>query len=509
MSVASLRGKSGSLLGTHEDDALVYDAGFRHINGGAGADTLIVPPATTLDLFDRKIFGIDIFNLDGGDSTIILDASQVMRLTSAPHTLQITGVAGDAVYAGDGWSYLGISGADAIYQNHGATLIVDTHVRRSGILDHAPDAQGDKSLTVMEDSNATPLAIGAPLELDGDPLAVTVTEVPNAAIGAVFLGATDGGTAVIEGQALTVAQLGRLVFTPVHDPSGMAGTFGYSAADQGTPLGLQDTQAVTIDVLPAPTGSRVLEQVPAYSWYHGCGPTAVASVFGYWDVQGYATYFDASGWDQVRATVNVQDEISSPLHNAKYDPTPDDPSLAVPPMTSIADFLHTSQDPSGYGWTYLSSIEPGMEGYARSRGEPLDAWTVGADTTTWQTLVSEIDAGHPSVFLVDTNGDDITDHFVPVLGYDDRGAAGRWYGAYTTWSESETVSWFPFQPMASGTTWGVGYATFVDEPGALAAHASPVDSAQSAAGGFIDFEPVAGVVGSSAPLATAAEFWAA
>lgn len=499
---AVIRGKSGSLFGTNEDDALIYDPAYTHINGGPGVDSLDVPSATTLNLFDHDIFNVESFSLHGGNSTIILNAEEVTRLTSAPHTVQIAGLAGDAVYAGDGWSYFGTSGSNAIYKNEDATLIVETDVRRSGIVDHSPDAQADKILTVMEDSKATPLAIGAPAELDGDPLVVTVVDVPNSAIGSVFLSATDGGAAVVKGQALTVAELERLVFTPARDATGSAGVFSYTVADQGTPLSLSDTQTVTMDVLPAPEGPRVIDYVPAYNWYHGCGPTAVASVFGYWDLQGYADYFDASAWDEVRYTVNVQNEISSPAHNAKYDPTPDNPLLPVPPMTSIADFLHTSQDPLGYGWTYLSYIEPGMEAYANLRGQPLDAWTVMVNSTTWQTLVSEIDAGRPSVFLVDTNGDATTDHFVPVLGYDDRGAEGLWYGAYTTWSESETVSWFRFQPMGSGTSWGVGYATFVDQPDALTQRVSTITDAQTATGGYME-DPAVELIGIDAQFTMA------
>lgn len=491
---AVTRGRSGSLLGTREDDTLVFDPMYKHINAGPGVDTLVVPPAITLDLLDQHIFGVEVISLGGGNSTVVLDAGQVMRLTSAPHTLQVTGIAGDCVQAGDGWSYLGVSGSSAIYTNQDATLLVETDVRRSGIVDHSPDAQPDKLLSVTENSDATPLAIAAPAELDGDPLAVTVLDVPDPVIGSVYLSATDGGTAVVEGQALTVAQLERLVFTPVQDADGAAGVFSYSVSDQGTPLGLSDTQAVTLAVLPASEGPRVLDGVPAYSWYHGCGPTAVASVLGYWDVQGYADYFLASGWEQVRYTANVQDEISSPAHNAKYDPSPDDPSLPVPPMTSIADFLHTSQDPLEYGWTYVSDIEPGMEAYAATMGQPLDVWTVRVGTTTWQTFVDEIDAGHPSVFLVDTNGDAVTDHFMPVLGYDDRGGGGLWYGAYTTWSETETVSWFQFQPMGSGASWGVGYVTFVDQPGLVAQRVSTITDAETAMGGYMD-DPAVGLVG--------------
>jgi len=77
-----------------------------------------------------------------------------------------------------------------------------------------------------------------------------------------------------------------------------------------TPLGLGTAYRAPVS----------LSNVPAYNWYHGCGPTAAASIMGYYDVHGYSNLFDASGWDAVKQTANVQDQISSPAHNAKYDP---------------------------------------------------------------------------------------------------------------------------------------------------------------------------------------------
>jgi hypothetical protein len=210
----------------------------------------------------------------------------------------------------------------------------------------------------------------------------------------------------------------------------------------------------------------VLSSVPAYSWYHGCGPTAVASVFGYWDLHGYGNLFDASGQD-LFLTANVQDQISSPAHNAKYDFTPDNPNLPAPPDTSIADYFHTSEGSLGYGWSFQSDAPEAFSGYAAYRGYDFsssDEYFYSG--FTWDLFTSEIDAGRPVLFLVDTGGTGSTDHFVPVFGYDDRGAAGRWYGFYTTWSEDETVAWEPFRGLAAGHAWGIAYATFARPFGA-------------------------------------------
>ena len=206
----------------------------------------------------------------------------------------------------------------------------------------------------------------------------------------------------------------------------------------------------------------ILDHVPAYNWYHGCGLTAAASVIGYWDLHNYDNLFDASGWEDVRLTQNVKDHISSPEHNAKYDPKPDDPHLPDPPNTSIADFFHTSEGSLNYGWSYLSYADDAFIGYADHRGYEFDARNEWFDSFAWDDFTAEIDEGRPLLFLVDTNADSTTDHFVPVMGYDNRGAEGLWYALYTTWSENEDIVWHEFRGMSNVWTWGIGYATIVN-----------------------------------------------
>ncbi len=230
---------------------------------------------------------------------------------------------------------------------------------------------------------------------------------------------------------------------------------------------------LAVTVRAATAAPVLLSDVPSYRWYHGCGPTAAASVFGYWDLHGYEDLFDASGAD-VFLTNNVKDQISSPEHNAKYDHE-DDANLPVPPMTSIADWFGTSVDPLGYGWSYVSKADDAFTGYADYHGYEFDAWneSVRSGNFIWDDLVAEIDAGRPMMFLVDTKGDGRTNHFVPVFGYDDRGDEGCWYALYSVaiLSELETVVWKQFRPMSSDYTWGVGWGTFVQpvpEPAGLA-----------------------------------------
>lgn len=229
---------------------------------------------------------------------------------------------------------------------------------------------------------------------------------------------------------------------------------------------------------PAIASPVSLSNVPAYNWYHGCGPTAAASIIGYYDLRGYDNLFTASGWEAVKLTANVQDQISSPAHNAKYDSNPDVATLPVPAKTSIADWFQTSVN-QPYGWSYASdAIGPNgaFEGYATYRGYHCMTDSAAAGYSSgWNFLVTEIDAGRPMLFLVDSDGDRSTDHFVPVFGYEDRGSAGLWYECYTTWTETETPAWYEYRPMSSAYTWGVAYeasvqfdALSVPEPSAIA-----------------------------------------
>ena len=196
----------------------------------------------------------------------------------------------------------------------------------------------------------------------------------------------------------------------------------------------------------------VLDYVPSYSWYHGCSPTASASIIGYWDLHGYDNLFDSSGWDNVKLTENVKDHISSPEHNSKYDPNPDNPNLPTPPDTSIADFMHTSEGSLNMGWTYISNIDNGLRDYPNYMGYTFAAQSV---SITWENYISEINVGNPLLINVDRSGNGSVDHSMTGIGYEDRGDDGLWYASYNTWHESETIDWYQFRPLSSDYSFGI------------------------------------------------------
>ena len=197
----------------------------------------------------------------------------------------------------------------------------------------------------------------------------------------------------------------------------------------------------------------VLDYVPSYNWYHGCSPTASANIIGYWDLHGYDNLFTASEWDNVKLTENVKDHISSPEHNAKYDPKPDNPDLPTPPDTSLGDFMHTSEGGLNMGWTYPSSIDNALRNYPNYMGYTFTSQYFGAN---WDNYMAEIDAGHPVLLNVDAVGNDSTvDHSMTGIGYEDRGEDSLWYASYNTWHESETIDWYQFRPRSIDYIFGI------------------------------------------------------
>jgi Bacterial Ig domain/von Willebrand factor type D domain/RTX calcium-binding nonapeptide repeat (4 copies) len=109
---------------------------------------------------------------------------------------------------------------------------------------NAPDANPDKTITLAEDSEATSLAITAPMDKDGDPLTLTVNTIPDSAKGQIR---RSDGTIVAVGGTLTLDQLTNLTFVPAANANGSAGAFSYSVSDG---KGGSDSQAVTINITP-------------------------------------------------------------------------------------------------------------------------------------------------------------------------------------------------------------------------------------------------------------------
>jgi hypothetical protein len=263
--------------------------------------------------------------------------------------------------------------------------------------------------------------------------------------------------------------------------------------------------AVTSSVI-ATGGTEVVLGVPGYEWRHGCGPTAVGMVAGYYDMRGYDDLFDGSASSQtdgVNQGIASQHNSSNPGHYEDYSQPIDssgslqndksEPGEIAHDSDCIADLMRTSWsvDDMRYGWSYSNMIAPSLVSYAALRNPGYSVTTTEYYMSynpqlTWDVFTGEIDNNRPMVFLVDTNADGSTDHFVTIVGY--RDSPSRQYGCLDTWSPASSVRWCNFQPMGSGVSWGVfGGAGF---------EFAPLDSAVSLAPIYnilldaIDYSPI-------------------
>lgn len=246
-------------------------------------------------------------------------------------------------------------------------------------------------------------------------------------------------------------------------------------------------QSTTGPVPPPQAGLRVLSPlglnmlmttisgVPPYLWRHGCGPTAVGMVLGYYDANGFPDLFAGDASSQ---TASVDQGIASQgsgirgsgtqLHYENYALPNDsasgsviaDSSVTYPTgchaSDSIADFMRTSWSAAGnfYGWSWSSDIIPAFTDYVRLKHAsyvPHSTLRYMGSSLTWTVLTNEIANNRPMVLLVDSSGDGFTDHFVPVVGYSD--GPPQQYACFDTWSTS--VRWCQFRAMSSSYAWGV------------------------------------------------------
>ncbi|UCG53025.1 MAG: choice-of-anchor D domain-containing protein [Candidatus Latescibacterota bacterium] len=254
-------------------------------------------------------------------------------------------------------------------------------------------------------------------------------------------------------------------------------------------------------------GMNVIGGVPGYLWRRGCGPTAGGMVIGYWDANGFSLLVpgDASTQtndvNQMIATGDGPgthyDDYSLPLDAA---PGPIEPDRSEPPpgdehpSDCVADFMRTSWSAAGnyYGWSWFSDADNALTGYVdyvnATYGVQYQAtaWNETWGAFTWEDLQSEIAAGRPMVFLVDTDADGSTDHFVTVIGWRDTNGYNE-YACLDTWAPPGNIRWEPFRQIQTGTIWGVFGATFFEITGSLClVQPTSIDFDSVAVNGYLD-----------------------
>jgi hypothetical protein len=213
------------------------------------------------------------------------------------------------------------------------------------------------------------------------------------------------------------------------------------------------------------TTQQVITGVPAYLWHHGCGPTSVGMVLGYYDMHGFANLIPGSSSTQ---TTPVNTAIASTENYDDYASPEDNYPTLLPDKSElptgdehinncIADYMFTSQSYSSnyYGWSWSSDIGPAWLDYIYYDTDPNYTGVCSPYdfvSFPWDSLVNNVNNNHPMVFLVDTDGDGSTDHFICVVGYKtDLGI--NYYGCFDTWDSN--LHWYQYLPMAGGTPWGI------------------------------------------------------
>lgn len=234
--------------------------------------------------------------------------------------------------------------------------------------------------------------------------------------------------------------------------------------------------------------AHIVTGVPAYVWRHGCGPTAVGMVVGYWDGQGFENLVE--GPANITQYANVDSPINEMIassqgvqsHYSDYSlpldygwPVSQDrselPAGDEHASNSVADFMRTSfsVDDIPYGGSWSSNVISGFKDYvnyinqqAGRFDKPSGAsYYVGSSSAQlknlWDALVAEVDENRPMVFLLDSNGDGYTDHFITAIGYDVIDGQS-YFIMYNTWDREMHQA--AFNQISNGVPWGIaiGYS---------------------------------------------------
>lgn len=216
------------------------------------------------------------------------------------------------------------------------------------------------------------------------------------------------------------------------------------------------------------TVQQIISGVPAYLWHHGCGPTALGMVMGYYDAQGYPLLISGDASSQTTA---VDQAIASTEHYNDYASPEDSYPTLLPDKSelptgdehvdnSIADYMLTSQSILGnyYGWSWSNDIPTAWQDYIYFEHPTYSgiAWSQMQYYFTFDSVVQNVNQNHPMVFLVDSNGDGYTDHFICAVGYKIE-AGINYYGCYDTWDTN--IHWYEYRAMSSSYAWGVYNST--------------------------------------------------
>jgi hypothetical protein len=220
---------------------------------------------------------------------------------------------------------------------------------------------------------------------------------------------------------------------------------------------------------------HVIAGVPAYIWRDGCAPTSLGMIIGYYDGHGFGALIPGDASTQTtaasQAIASHQVTGGGPEHYEDYA-LPKDSSTIIPDKSEppvgdehaddcVADFMHTSRSAEDltYGSTWTNDVGPAFKAYVAAKvpGAVVTSTDLYMGSSlTWAVLTSEIDAGRPMVFMVDSSGDGQIDHAVAAIGYRLNGGVQE-YACWDTWYS--TIRWTPFRGVSNTYGFGVWGAT--------------------------------------------------
>ncbi len=225
--------RNDTVFGDAGDDIIFGGSGGNKLTGGAGKDTFYPTvngvPVLANDVLDFK---------PGEDKLLFTNIPEIktfadlQRVQTGADTTLRANIGGTVTTLGTLKNF-----------NANSLTRVDFGFAPA-LVNTAPVANANKTLTLLEDATPTSLGITAPIDVDGDPLVVVINTVPDSTKGDVRL--TDG-TVVKVGASLTVAQLSTLVFAPVLNANGSGGSFSYTVSDG---QGGTAAQTVAINITP-------------------------------------------------------------------------------------------------------------------------------------------------------------------------------------------------------------------------------------------------------------------
>ncbi len=132
-----------------------------------------------------------------------------------------------------------------LIQGEGIGTILDNDNSVNPPDNKPPVADADKSITLQQGSLPVGLGINPPVDMDGDPLIISITQLPDSRKGVIR---KRDGSLVNLNDTLTIGELTALTYTPLADVNGNGGDFIYTVSDG---KGGSDSQIISFVINPS------------------------------------------------------------------------------------------------------------------------------------------------------------------------------------------------------------------------------------------------------------------